>query len=211
LFVLSSNQQQINNNLTNGTIVKEVHRFNKLVSAVFDEGEPEERTFSTLVNSTMGMPTSHPQVATGLTLPGGAACSEVGPYYPGEFQSDPTARTRMLTVRNTDFVNNIDRLYVGTTMRMQWEDPTISGAPAGAVHCFRLAADGTPTYLQTLTLEQDTGEVYQVSGLDTVPGAWLGPGAIRNVIAATALHTKISEDAIDRLALIQDTFDPNLP
>jgi hypothetical protein len=189
--------------------VTQVHRFNKLVSATF--GAEDDITGSTLVNSTMGMPTTDPFGQTGLTVVGGAALTIAGPYYPGEFQTDPTARTRSLTLRNLAFQPATrDRLYVGTTGRFQSTDPSPEPPPRtiGAAHVFALAADGTPAWLDTLTVTQEPqpggAGYYQISGLDVVPTAWVDSPAARNIVAATTINTKLSINSQDRLVLLQD-------
>lgn len=183
------------------------YRLNKLVNKVFPG--VQELIGSTLVNSTTipKMPTSNPSGTTGLTLIGGATCAQVGPYYPGEYQSDPTARTKLVAVRNLNFASSPDRLYVGTTLRAQSTDPAAKGVLAGAVHTFSLAGDGTPGYLHTLTIPQvaASGDYYQLNGMDAVPAAWLASPFSRNVIAITAANTRAANDnPVDRFVLVQD-------
>jgi hypothetical protein len=180
------------------------YRLNKLVSKLYTG--TTEVVGSTLVNSTIGMPTSNPTGSTGLTLVGGATCAQAGPYYPGEYQSDPTARTKLVALQNLNFTSSPNRLYVGTTGRTQSTDATLKGVIIGAVHVLTLASDGTPSYLRTLTVPQGgAGEKWQITGMDRVPAAWLGTPYARNVLGITAASTKAADASpIDRLVLVQD-------
>ena len=195
-------------NTTFDEVVVHSRRFHKRVIVEFDD-EQGVRFGSTQVNSTLGMPTTDPGAGTGLTLIGGETCAQIGPYYPGELQTDPTARTKLLAVRNTAFTPHPDRLYVGTTGRTQSDNSADPGVIIGAVHVLSLAADGTPSYLDTLTVQQGTNpqspSFYQVAGLDGIPGSWLQATATpRNVIAVTALNTAATTSAQDRIVLLQD-------
>jgi len=189
------------------------HRFNKVITAKFPDGDGDPLdpgdTGSVLVNSTMCMPTSSPSSSTGKTLVSGATLDQVGPYYPGEHQTDPTARTRLHAVRNTNFATNQDRLYVGTTGKTQSTDSLAQGITVGAVHVLAIGPDGVPTWMRTLALPQGglNTQKYQVSGLDVFPTdrAWIAGPADRNVLAVTALNTLQANQApVDRIVLVQD-------
>jgi hypothetical protein len=185
-------------------------RLNKVLQVEYQDGGTTYYA-STLVNSTLGMPTSNPAGTTGLTLIGGASNCDTGPYCPGEYQTDPTARTKLVALRNTAFAQHQDRLYLGTTGRVQTTEPTAKGQIIGAVHVFSLAGNGAPSYLKTLTLPQGAAgtKKYQITGLHEVPASHLASPAARNVVAVVATTSVGSsvpfpDNPIDRLILIQD-------
>ncbi len=151
----------------------------------------------------------------GKTRASGAPLKDIGTFYPGEDQLDPTARTRMALVRNPFFGHSKTRLYIGTTGRTQPENPD-HARTVGAVTVLAVDGMGSPQWLRTLTLEQGwhpvsgiLDEPYQVAGLEVrqADGTFIGwpASGSRNVVFITALSgVKYIDDPQDRLVLIEE-------
>jgi hypothetical protein len=189
------------------------YRFNKSIVGQFDTGV----NGSVLVNSTIpGMPLGPPITADiSATKTSGAVDADIGTYYPGEYQLDPTARTRMVSANNGFLNADQDRLYIGTVGKPQLSSTDALIDPlTGAVFVLSLAQDGSVSYLHTIVVPESTvnQKRYQVSGLQVISdAARLGSGAMlmRNVVAITALHTRalgfpFPDHRQDRLLFVED-------
>lgn len=186
------------------------YRFNKHVRYLFDGSVSPKVVGTTNVNATIrDMPVSS-ALATGPTLLTDPAAN-VGTAYPGEYQTDPTARTRLIAVRNDALATHRKRLYVGTKGRSQVLldlDTSDVWRQVGAVHVLSLDADPLePRWIETITLPMNAvSDPYQVAGLEvfraaTVPGE---TETARNVFVVTALSTLSLATAKDRLVVGQD-------
>ena len=190
-------------------------RLNKQVRAAFGSVVGAK-----YINNTIDqMPkTGLPGAPSGPTMQNGVPASQVGPVLPGEWFFDPTARTKLHCMRNTNLLTDQTRMYIGLTGRVQ--DPTTAEgflAPAvGSVFVLSLgdpildpANYGTPRYLRTLTVKdsQDPTRRYQISAIDVVPTIepYLGTAMRRNVIVLAGLETKAIEfNPRDLLVFVQD-------
>jgi hypothetical protein len=209
------------------------YRFPKHVKYLFDGTQSPKVVGVTCVNSTIpGFPgTSYgiPYPPTvGPTRLNGATAAQVGSIYPGELQTDPTARTKLIAIENTHFETDQVRLYVGAKGRSQMHDQltpaeqtAASWRSTSAVHVLSLgnttdpSGYGTPRYLKTLTVPSSSyvNDPYQISGIDVFNAPdWLAPRGVpstdarlkRNIFVLLTAAAKIPETARDRLVVGQD-------
>ncbi len=167
---------------------------------------------------------------TGPTRVSEASCAEIGEYYPGEYQLDPTARTKLVIVRNDNLASHPVRMYIGTTGQAQTSDTgmgegalglDLPGFIVGGLYVISLGVPGNssygdPVYRKTLTLWQDTVvelgspdiDPYIVAGFKVLPPRteFLGSNLARNVLVVSAASIKQPGTAgpVDRLTLVQD-------
>lgn len=168
-------------------------RFNKVVRSQFlmQSGPSGSEVHGAIcVSSTLdNFPhTASPTWPTRLL--GAATPAQIGSFYPGEHQFDPTPWTRLQVVRHpTGLVE--DRMYVGANAK--WQSSTLDAEVwpyAGALFSLSLADPAEPRWVRTIVFDKE-GTVenpitFRISGLEIIPStaAYLEGPLNRYVYAA---------------------------
>ncbi len=189
-------------------------RFNKVVRSQFlMQGGPfgPEIHGAICISSTIdGFPhTTSPTWPTRLL--GAATPAQIGSFYPGEHQFDPTPWTRLKIARHpTGLVE--DRMYVGANANWQSSTSDAQVWPyAGALFSLSLANPAEPRWVRTITFDiEGTVELpitFRVSGLEIIPStaAYLEGRLDRYVYAAIVKDAReVPLTEVNRFVLGQD-------